>query len=116
MQQKETHEACGAAAEESVTISNAISSIFPGDNTMWSSNVNPALIGNPADFAMLAGQHYYFLRESFLIFVQYNVETCTHNYTIDATNDLPSIFRSRTCAALSQQCAILGMVLVLAVD
>ena len=41
---------------------NAIPSLFPGDNTMPPSNVNPVLIGNPPNFAMFADQHYYFLR------------------------------------------------------
>ena len=65
---------------------------------------------------MLADQHYYFLRRPFPTFVDYNVETGKYGYTIDATNDLSLIFRSRTCAASSQGCAILGMVLGSAVD
>ena len=62
MQLKETQEALVVFAREGVTIGNAISSLFPGDNTRQSSNVNPILIGNTANFSMLADQHYYFLR------------------------------------------------------
>ena len=113
MQRKETQEALVAAAQVGVTIGNAILSPFLGDNTTRSSNVNPVLIGNPADFAKLADQRYYVLRQLFPTFIEYDVETSRYNYTIDA--DL-SIFRSRTCAALSQGCAILGMVLGFAVD
>ena len=43
MQLKETQEALVAAAQEGVTIGNAILSLFPGDNTKRSSNVNPIL-------------------------------------------------------------------------
>ena len=83
---------------------------------MRSSDMNLVLIGNPADFTMLAGQHYYFLRRSFPTFVEYDMETGTYNCTIDATNDLSSIFRSCTCATVSQGYAILGMVLGFAPD
>ena len=72
--------------------------------------VNPVLICNPANFAMLADQHY-FPWWSFPTFVEQDIETGTNNHTIDATNDLSWIFRSRAYAALSQEYAILGMVL-----
>ena len=85
-------------------------------NTAQLSNVKPVLIGNATDFSMLADQHYCFLRRSFPTFVEYDVEIGTYNDTIDAINDLPSILRPCACAALSQGCAILGIVLGFAVD
>ena len=114
MQLKETQEALVAAAQEGFTIGNATLSLFPGDNTTQLSNVNPVLICNATDFAMFADQH--FLRRSFPTFVEYDVEIGTYNDTIDAMDDLLSIPRSRACAALSQGCAILGIVLGFAVD
>ena len=88
MQLKETQEALVAAAQEGVTIDNAISSLFPRDNIMRSSNVNPVLIGDPTDFAMFTDQHDHFLWRLFPTFVEYDVESGTYNYTIGATNDL----------------------------
>ena len=69
MKREETQDALVAAAQEAVASGNAISSLFPGDNAMRSSNVNPILIGNTADFAMFNGQHYYFLRRLFPTFL-----------------------------------------------
>ena len=111
MQLKETQEALVAAAQEGFTIGNATLSLFHGDNTTQLSNVNPVLIGNATDFAMLADQHYCFRRPP-----NHFGEIGTYNHTIDAINDLPSILRPRACAALSQGCAILGTVLEFAVD
>ena len=84
MQLKETQEALVVAAQEGVTIGNAISSLFPGDHTTRSSNVNqPCFDRRPC-------QHYYFLQRLFPTFVESDVETGTYNYTIDATHDLSS--------------------------
>ena len=57
MQLKETPEALVAAAQGGVIIGNAISFLFPGDNTTRSNKVNPVFIGNLASFAMFANQH-----------------------------------------------------------